>query len=98
MLGSWFPFRTRKTDPQTSKEAAARVEEFAPSQHQTIIALLKEYGKQTPEQIAAHMGIDAYAVRKRLPELQRQGLALPTGETAKTASGRSQRVWIAICT
>jgi hypothetical protein len=35
-------------------------------------------------------------VRKRLPELERAGLAQPTGETAPTHSGRSQRVWRAV--
>lgn len=94
----WFPYPSgaRRTDPATSHEAASRVHEFAPSQHQQIIAILKANGPLTPEQIGDKMAIDAYAVRKRLPELERIGLATTTGEVKKTRSGRSQRVWEAV--
>lgn len=86
----------RRTDPETSKQAAARVREFASGQCAEILVLLRRYGAMTPEMIAAKMGIDAYAVRKRLPELERSGMARPNGMTAPTISGRSQRVWEAV--
>ena len=85
----------RRTDPVTSHEAAHRVREFGASQCAEILALLRAHGQMTPEQIAAHMRIDAYAVRKRLPELERAGNARPNGMTAPTVSGRHQRVWVA---
>lgn len=85
----------RASDPGTSHMAASRVREFAGGQCAEILDLLKRRGPLTPEQIAAHMDIDAYAARKRLPELQRAGLAYPTGETAPTVSGRQQRIWTA---
>lgn len=45
------------------------------------------------EQIAESCGLAAYQVRKRLPELQRMGLADVTGDARKTKSGRSERLW-----
>lgn len=86
----------RARDPVTSHEAAARVREFAGGQCAEILALLRKYGPMTPEQIAAHMHIDAYAVRKRTADLFNAGKAKPNGMTTKTVSGRRQRFWIAI--
>lgn len=94
-LGIDFEARThaRTFDPETSHEAAARVREFAAGHCALILQALLDHGPMTPEQIGTRVGMDAYAVRKRLPELERAGLAKPTGETAPTTSGRSQRIW-----
>lgn len=83
----------RKTDPATSHDAARRAAEFAGSQRARILALLRSRGPMTPEQIGAELGLEPYAIRKRLPELQEMGLAEPTGEIRPTSSGRWQRVW-----
>jgi predicted ArsR family transcriptional regulator len=87
------PARARKSDPATSHEAAARVREFGQAHQALILQALKRFGKAGAEQIAAATRLDAYRVRKRLAELHDDGLAHPTGETRKTASGRSERVW-----
>ncbi|TSE33482.1 helix-turn-helix domain-containing protein [Tepidimonas charontis] len=86
----------RKTDPATSHEAARRTAEFAGSQRARILAMLRFHGPLTPEQLGAELGVEPYAIRKRLPELQKAGLAMPTGEVKPTRSGRHQRVWRAI--
>lgn len=83
----------RRTDPETSKQAAARVREFASGQCAENLALLRKYGPMSPEQIAAHMNIDAYSVRKRTADLEKSGKARPNGMTVPTVSGRRQRVW-----
>lgn len=90
-----FSARThaRAFDPETSHEAAESVREFAAGHCALILQSLIDHGPMTPEQIGVRISMDAYAVRKRLPELERAGLAAPTGETAPTVSGRSQRVW-----
>ena len=82
----------RKTDPATSKDAAKRAAQFAPTHQGKIMEVLRK-GKASPEEIAQQIGIDAYQVRKRLPELERAGLICVTGETVPTISGRTQRVW-----
>jgi predicted ArsR family transcriptional regulator len=87
------PVRARRTDPTTSHEAAARVPEFGQAHQALILQALKRFGKAGAEQIAAATRLDAYQVRKRLAELREEGLAHPTGDTRKTASGRSERVW-----
>lgn len=86
-------FHSRNTDPYTSHYAAARAKEFAGGQCAEILALLKTHGPLSPEQIGQKMGIEAYAVRKRLSDLFNHGLARPTGEIVPTASGRKQRIW-----
>ena len=86
----------RRRDPATSHEAAWRVREFSGSQQAKILSLLKLVGPLDPEQIAAYLRMEAYAVRKRLPELEDQGVAQPIGRTSLTASGRHQRVWGAV--
>lgn len=88
----------RRTDPSTSHEAARRVREFAGGHALLILKCLRERGPLTPEQIETFTGIQAYAVRKRLPELLSHSppMACPTGEIAPTRSGRRQRVWRAL--
>lgn len=86
----------RASDPETSREAAARVREFASGQCAEILMLLHKYGPMSPEQIAAHMAIDAYSVRKRLSDLEHASKARPNGMTCSTVSGRRQRIWEAL--
>lgn len=40
--------------------------------------------------------LDGVAIARRLPELQRQGLAIPTGRTVPSNTGRAEREWIAV--
>lgn len=83
----------RRGDPSTSKEAAARVREFAAGQCADILAVLRERGRLGAEQIAAYLHIDAYAVRKRLADLEHAGMAQPLPMQRVTASGRHERIW-----
>ena len=83
----------RKSDPATSHLAAERVREFAPTHVESILHVLWKYGPLTVDQIAKLAWLDKQAVNKRLPELQRNGLAAPTGETRPSDSGRLARVW-----
>jgi predicted ArsR family transcriptional regulator len=84
----------RRRDPATSQEAAARVAEFAGTHHAKILeALIKIGSPAGAEQIAAYSKIDAYQVRKRLPELDRAGLVRSFEQTRVTASGRHERLW-----
>lgn len=86
----------RKSDPTTSHLAAARVHEFSATHAQRIAFCLSFHGPQTVDQIAAYAGMASQAVNKRLPEMQRMGLAAPVeGEMRLSGSGRLARVWIA---
>lgn len=85
----------RRRDPSTSKEAASRVKEFAAGQCAAILAALREKGPLGAEQIAAYLHFDAYAVRKRLADLEHAGKAKPLPMQRVTASGRHERIWVA---
>ena len=68
----------RRTDPQTSKAAVARVASVAPS-HRNIIAAAIASIPMTVKEVARFTGLTQYAVSKRLPELERMGLIVQTG-------------------
>lgn len=88
--------RARRIDPWTSRAAARAAAAFAGTHRAAILAALREHGPLSAEGIADITGIEAYAVRKRLPELQRAFLAVPTDRVEPTRSGRMQRVWVAV--
>ena len=84
----------RNSDPATSHMAAARVGEFRASHALQVLFCLSTHGPMTVDQIAAHSGLQSQAVNKRLPEMQRLGLALPlAGQMRPSDSGRMARVW-----
>jgi hypothetical protein len=85
----------RRSDPATSKEAAARVREFAGGQCAQILKWLDAFRPDGAgaEQLATMTGLDAYKVRKRLADLHHAGLARPTDLTRRTESGRHERIW-----
>ena len=85
--------RARRRDPVTSHDAAESMKTAAAQQAERVLQALRSLGEAGAEQIGLACGLDAYAVRKRLPELQRIGLAALTGVVRSTSSGRSERVW-----
>lgn len=93
-----FTARThaRSSDPATSHAAAARITEFASGHCGKILAALKAHGPQSPQQLADLVGLNQFQVCRRLPELQKSGLAAPTGVLVETVSGRHERVWVAL--
>lgn len=93
----------RQSDPATSHEAASMAVQFSRAQRDRILAILRKHGKLGAEEITkltegaeALHGMQAYQVRKRLTELEREKLAAPTDETRRTDTGRSERLWIAL--
>jgi len=86
----------RNSDPATSHMAAERVREFAPTHRGDILRVLSLKGPMTVDQIACEAGLPSQAVNKRLPELQRLGMANPLdGVLRPSDSGRMARVWSA---
>lgn len=84
----------RSSDPGTSHEAALGTLEFAANQREKVLVALAALGGLAgAEQIGARCGLDGYAIRKRLPELQRLGRVHATAQTRTTASGRKERLW-----
>jgi len=85
----------RLEDPNTSKKAALRVDEFANNICAKIYQELKK-GDGTYEQLALRLGLRPDQLCRRLPDLQKAGYAEPTGKEDRGLAGRSQRVWRAI--
>lgn len=70
--------RARKRDPATSHKAAKSAASTAPSQRNMIAAALRS-GPATVRELEPRTGLQAHAIGKRMIELQRLGIAKPTG-------------------
>ena len=70
----------------------------ATAQCVTVLLDLQTHGYSGAEEIGDRIGLDAYAVRKRLPELQDAGLVAPMPLKRKTRTGRWERVWVFVDT
>ena len=87
------PPRARSTDPDTSPSAAARLIEFAAGHCRKIYAKLGAMGAASAEQLGDALGMDPYAVRKRLADLAHAKLAEATKEKRLTRARRPERIW-----
>ena len=90
--------RARRTDPATSLEAANDLEQKGKgnSQREACIRELAKYPDSTPYELAAGMGIDGIIPGKRLPELQKMGLAEPGQPRICRVRGTKARPWKAV--
>lgn len=82
----------RRSNPPTSRLAAARVREFSGDHCRRVLDAL-EQGPAGQTEIAARCGLLPHQVNKRLADLRRRGVVEPTGERRLSASGRQERVW-----
>lgn len=91
-LGPLFarPPLTRRADPATSYAAAVAIAPHVGTQRAEVLSCLASYGPQTYKDIDRTLGWHTGAQR-RLVELQRAGLAAPTGEVRDGC-----RVWSAL--
>jgi predicted Rossmann fold nucleotide-binding protein DprA/Smf involved in DNA uptake len=82
----------RRTDPQTSHDAAASVKAFAGEHHAAILEALS-HGPAGTSGIAARCGLLAHQVNKRINELAKAGRIVQTGRVVASSSGRGEREW-----
>jgi predicted ArsR family transcriptional regulator len=78
----------RKTDPNTSKLAAERLG-FAESHCGRILACLPG----TLDELADRTGLSSVQIARRLPDLQKAQLAVPSVHTKLSKAGRQERIW-----
>lgn len=88
-----FTRRARRRDPETSKAAAARAGEFGSDHHRKIVGSLMTQGPATIYELAERTKLDHVAIARRLPELEKLGVARPTQNMRASPSGRACRVW-----
>jgi hypothetical protein len=95
----------RRTDPATSHEAAARVENITESQRCVYLMLLTAalndtdgfaLYRKTAAVVASIPMMSESGYRSRRAELVAKGLVRDTGERVKLASGRNSIVWASI--
>ena len=88
----------RRTDPATSRIAAATMREGARLQRELILTALERRGFQggVYTEIASDTGLEPVAVDRRYSELRRLVLAVRLAETRRTPSGRPAHVHVAI--
>lgn len=80
--------RARRTDPETSQEAAAAVADFEGDHYAQIIDALR-IGPAGATEIASRCGLGRDAVGKRMVELERRGLVVIEGKV-RNAKGRNE--------
>lgn len=88
----------RRTDPETSRIAAATMREGASHQRAQVLDALERrgYAGGNYTELAADTGLEPVAVDRRLPELRRLGDAARLRESRLTPSGRPAHVHVAI--
>jgi hypothetical protein len=89
----------RRTDPSTSKAAAASVRGIRESQ-QYVLGLFRKFGPMTDERLAlrvmedpAHLNLSPSGIRTRRSELVTLRLVKFSGRCETLATGRKARVW-----
>jgi predicted ArsR family transcriptional regulator len=82
----------RRTDPVTSKAAAADAKAFRGEHHAAILEALSQ-GPAGASGIAARCGLGPHQIGKRLHELAKCGRIVETGKIVTSASGRGEREW-----
>jgi predicted ArsR family transcriptional regulator len=87
-----FP-TARRTDPDTSHQAAASMVHIAGLQAREVLEALRRYGSMTYTEIASLAGLEPHAVGRRLSELRRLELVERLSETRVTPSGRAAHVY-----
>ena len=99
--GDFEQTRTRRTDPETSRQAARCVKAHVPTHIDYIRNAMMAKPPMTAEQIAeliesvgVKLGRDTYfEVSRRLKDMAESEMAEKTGNTATTRTGRQAQTW-----
>lgn len=81
----------RRTDPQTSHDAAWNARAFKARQEAKIWQALKDWGPMIPREIGPHVNMDSVAVARRGAGMERKHLIVMGPEVREGC-----RVWRAI--
>jgi hypothetical protein len=83
----------RKTDPSTSVAAGERARAtFVTGQARAVLEALRA-GPAGQTEIGRRCGLLPHQVNKRLADLKRVGLAVPTGREVLNEGGNREREW-----
>jgi hypothetical protein len=90
-LLSWKGAGARRTDPDTSQEAANKVR--SRKVYADVLRVLRDFGPATDFEIAARLGGQQTSIGKRRGELRDAGLVADSGERRPSPSGSNAIVW-----
>jgi CRP-like cAMP-binding protein len=92
------PHLARRSDPDTSHEAAGRMVQSGARDGQCEKALhaLRRAGTCTSAELAERMGIDRYVTGRRLPDLEKRGLVAKDDKKVCRISGTRAVTWRAL--
>jgi hypothetical protein len=86
--------RARRTDPDTSHQAAADAAAFAGSHCERILRALSAVANATPHELTLSTGLTVVQLDRRLPELEKAGRArVVVDADGKPMQRGSARVW-----
>ncbi len=83
--------KARKSDPETSHEAAKSMTDEAASQRRQILEYLQAHGPTTADGLDEGCNLRLTSAGRRLSEMK--GLVKRTGEKGTTRSGRPADLW-----
>lgn len=86
------PIRARRTDPITSHQAARNAERFAASHAGRILDALRQ-GVATAHRLSELTSLTVVQIDRRLPELEKSGLARPVIVLGQPLVLAGYRVW-----
>ena len=89
------PARARRSDPDTSKQAAAVVP-VADLEARVLRALRNSRAGMTTHELAWLLNMDLVSVSPRMRPLVEKNLVRNSGELRRGKSGRSSIVWVAV--
>jgi hypothetical protein len=103
-VGDALPFPiARRSDPETSKEAAKEITESGLREGQLLVVLtmVRKYPRKTSAELAAKAELggipfDRYTFARRLPELEKAGLIQKLNSRKCTIGGREAHTWQAL--
>lgn len=88
--------RARRRDPETSHQAAAAARELAAGHYRLILNVLNAVGPLGKDGIGARTSLTGVQVCRRLTEMERMALIVPTGKNVTSTAGRAEREWRAV--
>lgn len=83
----------RASDPETSKASAKAVTPRMKTEHEGLILVALECGPAGKTRIAYLCGLSDQQVIRRMRNLVRDGLVVPTGREVASAAGRAEMEW-----
>jgi len=93
----------RRSDPETSKEAAREITQSGRREGQllVVLTLVRKYPRKTSAELAAKADLqgipfDRYVLARRLPELEKAGLVTKLNSRKCSIGGREAHEWICL--